>query len=246
MKNPSTKLTMLGVVLSLLFVTACGQFGGGADEEDDSPEAQVLRYRQSMMRIMAYKMGTIGAMARGEAPVDEAVFVKYVGDLATVAGMVGEGFMPETQITSIFAGTTPFIELGSNAQNLASIEWDADIPPGTDLILRTRTGDTVKRITHYYKKNGEEYPGTEEEAAEALGKLVTNNEANSAPSVVAPEQLYKLRAVLRNLEFGIVFLIKSILLGRVRGSHLKFSKCLYIEILRNHNFNFQNSIILDK
>ena len=79
----------------------------------------------------------------------------------------GEGFMPETQITSVFAGDTPFIELGRNPQNLASIEWDADVPPGTDIILQTRTGDTVERITHYYKKNGEEYPGTEEEAAEA-------------------------------------------------------------------------------
>lgn len=35
------------------------------------------------------------------------------------------------------------------------------------MILQTRTGNTVKAITHYYKKNGQEYPGTEEEAQEA-------------------------------------------------------------------------------
>ena len=79
----------------------------------------------------------------------------------------GEGYMPESRISSVFAGDSPFIELGSTAQNLASIEWDADLPPETDLILQTRTGNTVESIAHYYKKNGERYPGTEEEAAEA-------------------------------------------------------------------------------
>jgi hypothetical protein len=81
--------------------------------------------------------------------------------------LFGEGFMPETQITSTFGGTSPFIELGNNVQNLASIEWDADLPPGTDIILQTRTGDTVERITKYFTKTGDLYPGTEEEAAEA-------------------------------------------------------------------------------
>ena len=81
--------------------------------------------------------------------------------------LFGEGFMPESRIASIFPGESPFIELGDNAQNLASIEWDADIPLGTDLILQTRTGDTVQRIIHYYKKNGEEYPGSDEEAKTA-------------------------------------------------------------------------------
>ena len=79
----------------------------------------------------------------------------------------GEGFLPETQITSTFAGASPFIELGRSPQNLASIEWDADVPLGTDLILQTRTGNTVEQITYYYKKNGDLYEGTSEEAAEA-------------------------------------------------------------------------------
>ena len=79
----------------------------------------------------------------------------------------GEGFMPESRIESVFEGEPPYIELGRLPQNLSTIEWDADTPPGTQLILQTRSGDTVEKITHYYKKNGEEYPGTEEEAAEA-------------------------------------------------------------------------------
>jgi len=79
----------------------------------------------------------------------------------------GEGYMPEARIESVFDGPSAFIELGTTPQNLASIEWDADIPPGTDIILQTRTGNTVKTTTLYYKKNGELFPGTEEEAAEA-------------------------------------------------------------------------------
>ena len=79
----------------------------------------------------------------------------------------GEGYMPEAQIESVFDGPSAFIELGTTPQNLASIEWDADTPPGTDIILQTRTGNTVKTTTLYYKKNGELFPGTEEEAAEA-------------------------------------------------------------------------------
>lgn len=79
----------------------------------------------------------------------------------------GEGYMPEARIESVFDGPSAFIELGATPQNLASIEWDADMPPGTDIILQTRTGNTIKTTTLYYKKNGELFPGTEEEAAAA-------------------------------------------------------------------------------
>ena len=79
----------------------------------------------------------------------------------------GEGYMPEARIESVFDGPAAFIELGATPQNLASIEWDADMPPGTDIILQTRTGNTIKTTTLYYKKNGELFPGTEEEAAAA-------------------------------------------------------------------------------
>jgi hypothetical protein len=79
----------------------------------------------------------------------------------------GEGFLPESQISSEFGGEAPFIEVARTPRNLASIEWEADVPPGANLILQTRTGDTVESIIRYYKKNGDQYPGTEEEAAKA-------------------------------------------------------------------------------
>ncbi|WP_428101333.1 c-type cytochrome [Candidatus Rariloculus sp.] len=90
MKNPYRKLMLLGAAASLAIVGGCGGGGGGAD--DDTPEAAAFRYRQAVMRLLAAKMGPIGAMSRGEVPTDEEVFAKNVNDLLTIAGMIPEGF----------------------------------------------------------------------------------------------------------------------------------------------------------
>ena len=131
---------------------------------------------------LAWKtVGSLGNIAGGEMfhgfkfPISKVEHFAFTYRLFERAGrhglseiqFFGEGFMPESRIESVFEGEPPYIELGRLPQNLSTIEWDADTPPGTQLILQTRSGDTVEKITHYYKKNGEEYPGTEEEAAEA-------------------------------------------------------------------------------
>jgi len=61
----------------------------------------------------------------------------------------GEGYLPEVVLTS------DLIELGS-ARNLTTVEWDATIPPGTNVEIRTRTGDTLDEVKHFYRKNGVE------------------------------------------------------------------------------------------
>ena len=93
----------------------------------------------------------------------------WLSDRSGLAEMqfFGEGYMPESRLTSVFEGESPFIEIAGTPRNLTTIHWDADVPPGTDLILQTRTGNTFRTKTRYYQKNGEKYPGTEEEAAEA-------------------------------------------------------------------------------
>ncbi len=78
--------------------------------------------------------------------------------------LFGEGYLPEAQIVSIFEGRSPFIEL-PGVKNLTSLEWDADTPEGTDVIIQTKTGDTVKKVIHYYTKTGKElFPEDEEKA----------------------------------------------------------------------------------
>ena len=61
----------------------------------------------------------------------------------------GEGFVPGATLTSTL------IALGTSS-NLTAISWQANTPPGTAIEIRTRTGDQVEEITHYYCRNGEE------------------------------------------------------------------------------------------
>ena len=63
--------------------------------------------------------------------------------------LFGEGFLPEVQLES------DLIRLGGS-RNLVSLEWDAHTPPGTEVQLQTRTGDTLGEIVYYFKKDGTE------------------------------------------------------------------------------------------
>lgn len=64
-------------------------------EVPDTPQGNAYEYRDGLMHVLSYKLGPLGAMARGEMPVDENEFVQYANDLATASGWVVEGFMPE-------------------------------------------------------------------------------------------------------------------------------------------------------
>jgi len=125
MRITSIKLTTLGALLSLLFVAACGGSGGGVSA-DDSPEAAAFLYRQAVMRVAARKTALLGNMARGDMPVDDAAFRKAAADLAVVAGMVTEGFMPAGAV----AGSASLPEVWSNwsdfEQKAADLKSAAD------------------------------------------------------------------------------------------------------------------------
>jgi cytochrome c556 len=92
-------LSLVGAVCSLVMLSACGQggapAGGAAAVDPETPEGRAFLFRQAVMRVAAGKSATVGAMARGEVPVDEAAFAKAVNDLNAVAGMMAEGFMPQ-------------------------------------------------------------------------------------------------------------------------------------------------------
>ena len=69
----------------------------------------------------------------------------YLSDIQ----LIGDGYQPEVTLTS------DLIRLGGS-RNLTTIEWDADIPPGTRVALQTRTGNTLDTLLHYFKKDGTE------------------------------------------------------------------------------------------
>ena len=98
MKMLSSKLALLGALLASMFVIACSQQAPSGAAVDDSPEAEAFRYRQGLMRGVAWKMGQLRGMATGDVPVDEAVFKKAANDLVTLAGMIPEGFIPNSAV----------------------------------------------------------------------------------------------------------------------------------------------------
>jgi hypothetical protein len=62
--------------------------------------------------------------------------------------LYGRGFLPQVQLTS------GMIELGQAPRILSTIGWEAQAPPGTQVQIRTRTGNRLEREIHYFTKNG--------------------------------------------------------------------------------------------
>lgn len=69
-------------------------------------------------------------------------------DLAEVQ-LYGSGYQPRVILES------PLVRLGGS-RNLLSIEWDADTPPGTEILIQTRTGDELGEVLRYFNKDGAE------------------------------------------------------------------------------------------
>jgi hypothetical protein len=82
-----------------------------------------------------------------------------VGD--TVSGVTGCAAGGTTDEIQIFGNgypqqvsfSSPLIDLGQG-RNLNSVDWGGDIPPGTRVEIRTRTGNDVVEEYQYYDKNG--------------------------------------------------------------------------------------------
>ena len=63
--------------------------------------------------------------------------------------LLGEGYMAEVEMVS------DFLELGG-PKSIRRLEWDASLPPGTQVTIRSQTGDTFEIRRHYYHKSGQE------------------------------------------------------------------------------------------
>ena len=62
--------------------------------------------------------------------------------------LFGQGYQPEVWLES------DNIEM-RRSRNLTEISWEADTPPGTQVVLQTKTGNTVISDTLYYTTDGE-------------------------------------------------------------------------------------------
>lgn len=90
----ASRFVAMGAVLGLVMGVACS----GAAPEDDSPEADAYRYREGLMHAIAWKSGQVRGMAQGEIPPDDTAFTKNAEDLAALAGMISDGFIPDSAV----------------------------------------------------------------------------------------------------------------------------------------------------
>jgi cytochrome c556 len=104
-----------------------------AQAQQTKGEAAV-EYRQSILQVMAWNFGPMGAMAQGKVPYDAAEFAKRAERVAYVAPFLAEAFPPESQ--------------GVKASKLKAEAWAhrADLDAKLkDLIDRSATLATVAK-----------------------------------------------------------------------------------------------------
>ena len=70
------------------------------------------------------------------------------GNLSEVQAY-GEGYVSEVAMES------PFIRL-DRPRLFSTVEWEGEAPPGTRIEVRTRSGDEIRRIPHYFAITGRE------------------------------------------------------------------------------------------
>jgi len=104
-------ITLVSAVLVPLLVVSCGgATAPGAAAQADTPENAAFNFRDGLMKAIAWKVGKLRGMAQGEIPVDEAFAKKSAHDVAALAGMITEGFIPN----SIVQGSAATPEIWMN------------------------------------------------------------------------------------------------------------------------------------
>jgi cytochrome c556 len=125
---PAKVALIVALVLPLL---ACSQGSSPAAAVDDSPEGQAFEYRTGLMQAVSWKVGKLRAMAMGEIPVDDMAAVKGARDVATLAGMMAEGFIPNSAVDGsaalpeIWTNFSDFEQKAKDLQTAATALADA-------------------------------------------------------------------------------------------------------------------------
>ncbi len=87
-------------------------------------------------------------------------------------GETTDRFSPRIREIFLYPGAAPPAEVVLESPpidvqglfNLGGVHWEAQTPPGSDVEIRTRTGDQLVEVTRYYDKAGNEVTGKDEEA----------------------------------------------------------------------------------
>jgi cytochrome c556 len=86
------------LALPLILVAATTLVGAAnAEGAPPSKAEQALRYRKSVLQVMAWNFGPMAAMAQSKMPYDPAQFAARAGRVAILAPMLEEAFPAESQ-----------------------------------------------------------------------------------------------------------------------------------------------------
>ena len=105
-------------------------------------------------------------------------------DISSSNCLDGLGLVSEFQVYSEWHPAravlrSPAIDLGSD-WNITEVEWDASIPTGSQLLLRSRSGDQVVDENHYFDKNGKEV--TQKRYEKLIASFRTPSRPTSSPT----------------------------------------------------------------
>jgi hypothetical protein len=143
--------------------------------------------------------------------------------------LFGTGFQPEVWLES-----DPIRLPGS--QNLTDIQWEADTPPGTRVVIQTKTGNVLLPDTLYYKDDGSLLGRGEEGSKKYYGRAFKNSQGDkvlifeegpewselselyedasgTAITSPAPRSILKIRATLISDSPDVAATLKSIKLN---------------------------------
>jgi cytochrome c556 len=125
--------TLLGASLVPFALVSCG---GAPAEPPDTPEYAAFEMRSGLMEAIAWKVAQARGMAMGEIPVDEALFQKHARDVAVLAGMIPEGFIPNSAVEGsaalpeVWTNNADFKAKAMDLQNAAQALADATAANG--------------------------------------------------------------------------------------------------------------------
>lgn len=156
--------TLIGASLASLLLVSCGGGGGGQAATDDTPEGQAVAFRQALMETVAYKVGQARAMASGEIPADNTAFAKHASDIATLAGMITEGFIPNSgtansaALPDVWTNNADFQAKAADFQNAAAALATAASQQGFEAAkgMVQAVGQTCGGCHRPYRRRAEE------------------------------------------------------------------------------------------
>ena len=120
-------ITLFSALLVPMLVVSCGgqKAPAGAAAQPDTPETAAFNFRDGLMKAIQWKVGKLRGMAQGEVTVDEALFKKSAHDVATLAGMITEGFIPNSIVQGSAATPEIWMNFPDFTQKAADLQTAA-------------------------------------------------------------------------------------------------------------------------